>query len=154
MSKNDALRLLRQRPQDLDGTSCPLIKLLPNEGLVQIMANQLHGLPIFSFPDPEEFRLVISCEPSLDTLKLIGSRLAYTIDESEFYRALVFEALLPSSYLAEAPAKNLLKLFRLYETDLIEQAAQIPVGSKFGPVTCCGLSLDGLFLFRRPKRAG
>jgi hypothetical protein len=71
MSKDDALRLLRQRPTDVFRNRCPLMRLFLDPKLFGIVQEKLEGLPIFSFPDPAEFLLAFRSLPSLDSLKLI-----------------------------------------------------------------------------------
>jgi hypothetical protein len=73
MSKEDALRLLRQRPpQDEElPDPCPLIRFLQDEDFVTIISTQLTGLPVFCFPDPEELRQAFRSALSVHSVQLI-----------------------------------------------------------------------------------
>jgi hypothetical protein len=70
--KNDAMQLLRQRPLGLVAYPCPLLRFLPFYSMVDIIKERLEGLPIFAFPDPDEFlHAVLEAKNSLPVLKLI-----------------------------------------------------------------------------------
>jgi hypothetical protein len=68
MTKDDALRLLHQ-PVGLVRKK-PLLRILTSPPLLEILSEKLAGLPIFAFPDPEEFLQAFNgAISSLDTLK-------------------------------------------------------------------------------------
>jgi hypothetical protein len=71
MSKDDAARLLREPAPGVEG-GCLIFRFLPHPPFVSVIAESLAGLPIFSFPRPEELLLALSKGfSSVDTLKHI-----------------------------------------------------------------------------------